>query len=75
MSLGLRMSCLLLWSLNFLSWKHYMSFSAKVGSGPMVSTVFLEKKSTPRLIPRAIYYVLPPYFMYIFLFLIFFLSF
>lgn len=48
MCLGLRISCLPLWSLNFLSWKLCMYFFAKVDSGPMVSTVFLkERKKNP----------------------------
>lgn len=44
MPLGLRISCLPLWSLNFLNWKLCMSFFAKVGSGPMISTVFLKER-------------------------------
>lgn len=43
------MTCLHLWSLNFLSWKLCMYFFAKVDSRPMVSPVFLEerKKKNP----------------------------
>ena len=64
MCLGLRISCLPLWSLNFLSWKLCMYFFAKVDSGPMVSTVFLkERKKKPSKIPRALYYILIPYLM------------
>lgn len=64
MPVRLRMSCLHLWSLNFLSWKLCMYFFAKVDSGPMVSTVFLkERKKTQQnsygtiLYPSSIFYV------------------
>lgn len=43
----------------------YVFFFAKVDSRPMVSPVFLEerKKKKPGKIPRALYYILLPYFM------------
>lgn len=65
MLLGLRMSCLLLWSLNFLSWKYvYVLFYFCQGRLWAYGFHYLlKRKNDNNKIPRALYYALLSYFM------------